>query len=279
MNPVDESHKLDPTSRLNYAKLYTVEHNVKVCFIGRIAQSSQQQLTTDFNSTNGPVPNPPPHSGRSSPDLDYPDTKFTGGADPPYPGAQAIPSSSSSHPVGSYSGSYLGSRGFSTISSNSYQDSNPITRTFSNSSSQSMLVGSYQSQASMATNCPSSSSYQPPPSIYFPATSSLQDYGNASLGAGYAAPTSSSTSVYTPISTSQATYSVPVVSSTTYRTRPRSPGKDSQSRSGGRERSPGRQKWFKWDYGIHHPYVQRPAQEKKAHISREHFVAIRLHIR
>ncbi|KAH8745335.1 hypothetical protein F5882DRAFT_235302, partial [Hyaloscypha sp. PMI_1271] len=33
----DPAHKLDPLSRLNYAKVYTVEHNVKVLFIGKVA--------------------------------------------------------------------------------------------------------------------------------------------------------------------------------------------------------------------------------------------------
>ncbi|OBT64661.1 hypothetical protein VE03_05881 [Pseudogymnoascus sp. 23342-1-I1] len=33
-------HQLDVMSRLNYAKVYTVEHNVKVCFIGKIHKKS-----------------------------------------------------------------------------------------------------------------------------------------------------------------------------------------------------------------------------------------------
>lgn len=44
-------HKLEPASRINYAKIYTVEHNVKVCFIGWIAEESVRRLMTDFDAT------------------------------------------------------------------------------------------------------------------------------------------------------------------------------------------------------------------------------------
>lgn len=33
---VDQSEKLDPSSRVNLAKTYPVEHNIKVCEIGKI---------------------------------------------------------------------------------------------------------------------------------------------------------------------------------------------------------------------------------------------------
>lgn len=33
-------HELEPSSRLNYAKIYTVEHNIKVSFIGKIHKDS-----------------------------------------------------------------------------------------------------------------------------------------------------------------------------------------------------------------------------------------------
>lgn len=51
MIPQTYRDKLEPTSRINYAKIYTVEHNVKVCFIGHIAQTSERQLMTDFDDT------------------------------------------------------------------------------------------------------------------------------------------------------------------------------------------------------------------------------------
>jgi hypothetical protein len=43
--------KLAPESRVNYNKLYTVEHNVKVCFIGKIALDSERQFLADFKRT------------------------------------------------------------------------------------------------------------------------------------------------------------------------------------------------------------------------------------
>ncbi|OBT61180.1 hypothetical protein VE03_09439 [Pseudogymnoascus sp. 23342-1-I1] len=41
-------HDFDPASRLNYAKVYTVEHNVKVCFVGRIHGDSHSTLKEDY---------------------------------------------------------------------------------------------------------------------------------------------------------------------------------------------------------------------------------------
>lgn len=46
------SDKLDHLSRLNYAKVYTVEHNVKVSFIGRVSESSKPSLISDYNKIN-----------------------------------------------------------------------------------------------------------------------------------------------------------------------------------------------------------------------------------
>ena len=42
-------HKLKPQSRINYAKIYTVEHNVKVLFIGEVSKSSRRTFMTDFD--------------------------------------------------------------------------------------------------------------------------------------------------------------------------------------------------------------------------------------
>jgi hypothetical protein len=43
--------KLHPGSRINYGKIYTVEHNVKVLFIGKLAKESERTLMTDFDAT------------------------------------------------------------------------------------------------------------------------------------------------------------------------------------------------------------------------------------
>ncbi|KAH7370064.1 hypothetical protein BKA65DRAFT_487615 [Rhexocercosporidium sp. MPI-PUGE-AT-0058] len=41
--------RLKPQSRINYAKIYTVEHNVKVLFIGEVSRSSRRTFMTDFD--------------------------------------------------------------------------------------------------------------------------------------------------------------------------------------------------------------------------------------
>lgn len=45
-------HSLDPISRLNYAKVYTVEHHVKVSFIGRVHKDSKRTLKGDYLKIN-----------------------------------------------------------------------------------------------------------------------------------------------------------------------------------------------------------------------------------
>jgi len=47
-NPRD---KLEVDSRVNYGKIYTVEHNVKVLFIGKLAKESERTFMTDFDAT------------------------------------------------------------------------------------------------------------------------------------------------------------------------------------------------------------------------------------
>jgi hypothetical protein len=55
VQPAGPRHKLDNASRLNYAKLYTVEYNVKVWFIGKIHEDSQWQFTADYNQVHPPM--------------------------------------------------------------------------------------------------------------------------------------------------------------------------------------------------------------------------------
>lgn len=66
--------KLDTASRLNYAKLYTIEHNVKVQFIGSISTSSQSRLIADYNDIHRPLQD---HVVQSSTGNEY--TYATGG--------------------------------------------------------------------------------------------------------------------------------------------------------------------------------------------------------
>jgi hypothetical protein len=44
--------KLNPASRINYSKVYTIEHNFKVCFIGRIHEDSEAEFFADYRRTN-----------------------------------------------------------------------------------------------------------------------------------------------------------------------------------------------------------------------------------
>jgi hypothetical protein len=56
--------KLDPISRINYAKVYTIEYNVKVYFIGRVHEDYLHQLIADYQNIVHPPPEAPgPYSG------------------------------------------------------------------------------------------------------------------------------------------------------------------------------------------------------------------------
>jgi len=56
--PDNGRHKLDKASRLNYAKLYTVEHNVKVWFIGKVHRDYLLQVLNDHNIAHPPLTMP-----------------------------------------------------------------------------------------------------------------------------------------------------------------------------------------------------------------------------
>jgi hypothetical protein len=90
VNVIDVSHKLDPTSRLNYAKIYTVEHNVKVYFIGKVASGFEQRFVDSYNNTHQPIPSRP-----NQPTEPIDDTfQHMEGEDPNYPQAMGLYSSS-----------------------------------------------------------------------------------------------------------------------------------------------------------------------------------------
>ena len=75
VKPAGSRHKLDEASRLNYAKLYTVEYNVKVWFIGKIHEDSEWQLSADYNQVHPPMP------ARGTRPVETPDYvyEYTGG--------------------------------------------------------------------------------------------------------------------------------------------------------------------------------------------------------
>lgn len=52
-HPVDGL--LDQASRLNYAKFYTVEHNVKVWFIARLAKAAEHRLQIEYDLIHPPL--------------------------------------------------------------------------------------------------------------------------------------------------------------------------------------------------------------------------------
>jgi len=80
MVPKSSRHKLDPASRINYAKVYTVEHNVKVYFVGEIAEKHEQQVVTDYNNTHKPLPDRPYYAATGEDTYDH-----AQGEDPAYP--------------------------------------------------------------------------------------------------------------------------------------------------------------------------------------------------
>lgn len=55
VQPDSDSETLDAMSRLNYAKIYTVEHNVKVLRVGRVAKEYQKTLIQDFDDIHRPL--------------------------------------------------------------------------------------------------------------------------------------------------------------------------------------------------------------------------------
>ena len=114
MEPLSQRHKLDETSRINYAKLYTVEHNVKVQFVGTIARKYQQQLVTDYNETHRPLPDRPFVGGTTQSTFEH-----AQGPDPEY-SIQAPGTATSWQPIPSSATPALfssGSVGYSATSS------------------------------------------------------------------------------------------------------------------------------------------------------------------
>ncbi|KAH8752618.1 hypothetical protein BGZ57DRAFT_912532 [Hyaloscypha finlandica] len=55
ITPDNPRHIVDDASRLNYAKTYTVEYNVKVWFIGKVSSDSEWQVRTDYNRVHPPL--------------------------------------------------------------------------------------------------------------------------------------------------------------------------------------------------------------------------------
>jgi len=71
--------KLDPASRINYAKVYTIEYNVKVFFIGKVHAKSRHQILADYQITQS-LPTHEPGNDYDDSSTGYEDS--TGGEGP-----------------------------------------------------------------------------------------------------------------------------------------------------------------------------------------------------
>ncbi|TVY93861.1 hypothetical protein LAWI1_G001880 [Lachnellula willkommii] len=67
--PMGSRHKLDKSSRINYAKVYTVECNVKVWFIGKIHPNFEGKIVADYNLVHPPLTAPNSYLPSSSEDT------------------------------------------------------------------------------------------------------------------------------------------------------------------------------------------------------------------
>jgi hypothetical protein len=104
---LDPSYKLDPMSRLNYAKLYTGEHNVKILFIGKIISKCEQVVVDAYNATHRPLPDRPDQTSATTDDT----FQHAEGQDPNHPQA-----------MGQYSSSWTG-RSITKPPANDYDNS------------------------------------------------------------------------------------------------------------------------------------------------------------
>jgi len=55
MVPTNPRHLLKPEHRIYYSKVYTIEYNVKVWFIGSIHRHSKKKLVEDYNRVHPPL--------------------------------------------------------------------------------------------------------------------------------------------------------------------------------------------------------------------------------
>jgi hypothetical protein len=68
VKPSNPQHKLEEDSRINYAKVYTVEYHMKVCFIGVVSKDSEQKLLTTFQGLHPSLSPRSPTPGLSATD-------------------------------------------------------------------------------------------------------------------------------------------------------------------------------------------------------------------
>jgi len=152
---LDPSYKLDPMSRLNYAKLYTVEHNVKILFIGKIISKCEQVVVDAYNATHRPLPDRPDQTSATTDDT----FQHAEGQDPNHPQA-----------MGQYSSSWTG-RSITRPPTNDYDNSQgQYSSSWTGQPSTEPLVDDYdnsQAQHSSSwTGQPSTDTTEPPANDY-----------------------------------------------------------------------------------------------------------------
>jgi len=52
VDPISLREQLDPKSRINFSKIYTVEHNTKVSFVGPVHESSMDDLRRTYSEVH-----------------------------------------------------------------------------------------------------------------------------------------------------------------------------------------------------------------------------------
>ena len=52
VKPAAKDQKLHPMSRINFDKIYTIEHNVKVMNVGKVVDESMHNLSLYFYNTH-----------------------------------------------------------------------------------------------------------------------------------------------------------------------------------------------------------------------------------
>jgi hypothetical protein len=151
MIPISSRHKLDSASRLNYAKQYTVEHNVKVWFVGEVAQESEAQLVEDYNKTNPPMEmRKERHKGKIiEEEEEYYEDQTSSQSHSAYPSTAPTPysaypaTSSYTQQAGGYSYASSSSTPYKTSNHAGYDQQDPAASYFGQQSYQQPSTGSY----------------------------------------------------------------------------------------------------------------------------------------
>jgi len=214
--PDRRSDELHPVSRLNYAKVYTIEYNVKVCSVGQVSKRSEWDLTQAYNEIHPPLEmrgSPPPPAASSSYSDNYPavSTSFFDSAFPLPPAA--LSSYGGNNPAVSTS-SFNSAFHLPHAALRSYGGNNPAVSTSSFDSAFPLPPAALSSYGGNNPAVSTNSSYPgPPPEPYYTPDASSQLYSqqddrSRSFSADYPQQSSEVYSGYT----AQSQYSQPYTS-------------------------------------------------------------------